>query len=69
MRAPDAGEPRITLTLSTLLQTRVLYLLIAGADKRVVFDAAMRGTDAAVHYPIRAVLNQQRVPVAVYWSP
>lgn len=69
MRAPDAGEPRITLTLSTLLQTRALYLLIAGADKRVLFDAAMRGAGAAARYPIRAVLTQQRMPVAVYWSP
>ncbi|MBN8712671.1 MAG: 6-phosphogluconolactonase [Xanthomonadales bacterium] len=69
MRAPAAGEPRITLSLPALLATRALYLLIAGADKRVVFDAALRGTGAAAHYPIRAVLGQQRVPVAVYWSP
>lgn len=69
MRAATAGEARITLSLATLLATRALYLLIAGVDKRAVFDAAMRGTDAAAHYPIRAVLDQQRVPVAVYWSP
>jgi len=27
------------------------------------------GLDAAKNYPIRAVLIQQRVPVAVYWCP
>lgn len=69
MRAPAAGEPRITLSLPTLLDTRALYLLIAGADKRKVFDAALRGAGAAATYPIRAVLDQQRVPVTVYWSP
>lgn len=69
MRAATAGEARITLGLATLLATRGLYLLIAGVDKRAVFDAALRGAGAAAHYPIRAVLDQQRVPVAVYWSP
>jgi 6-phosphogluconolactonase len=69
MRAQAAGEPRVTLTLPILLATRALYLLIAGAHKRDVLDAAMHGTPAAAHYPIRAVLSQQRVPLAVYWSP
>lgn len=68
MRAPAAGEPRMTLSLPTLLATRALYLLMAGADKRVVFDAVMRGAGDAAQYPIRAVLDQRRVPVTVYWS-
>lgn len=69
MRAKAADEPRITLTLPTLLATRALYLLITGADKREVLDAARRGTGSAGQYPICAVLTQERVPVAVYWSP
>lgn len=69
MRAPGAGEPRITLTLPTLLETRALYLLVAGEKKRDLLADARLGLGAAQHYPVRAVLAQQRVPVAVYWCP
>jgi 6-phosphogluconolactonase len=69
MRAPGADEPRITLTLPTLLHTRALYLLVAGEKKRDVLADARLGLGAARDYPVRAVLTQQRVPVAVYWCP
>lgn len=69
MRAPTAGEPRITLTLARLLETRALYLLISGAHKREVLADAQLGLGVAQHYPVRAVLTQKRVPVAVYWCP
>jgi 6-phosphogluconolactonase len=69
MQAPDAGEPRITLTLATLLETRALYLLICGDKKRDMLADATQGLGAARDYPVRAVLTQQRVPVAVYWCP
>lgn len=69
MRAADAGEPRITLSLPTLLNTRSLFLQITGAKKRELLDAARRGLGAARDYPVRAVLTQQKVPVVVYWCP
>lgn len=69
MHAPDAGEPRITLTLPTLLETRALYLLVTGEKKRDLLADARLGLGAARNYPVRAVLTQQRVPVAVYWCP
>ncbi|MGY3040930.1 6-phosphogluconolactonase [Rhodanobacter sp. TND4EL1] len=69
MHAADAGEPRITLTLPILLQTRALYLLVAGEKKRDLLADARLGLGAARDYPVRAVLTQQRVPVAVYWCP
>ncbi len=69
MRAPGAGEPRITLTLPTLLDTRALYLLVSGEKKRDLLADARLGLGAARDYPVRAVLIQQRVPVAVYWCP
>lgn len=69
MRAPGAGEPRITLSLSTLLETRALYLLVTGEKKRDLLADARLGLGATQHYPVRAVLTQQRVPVAVYWCP
>lgn len=69
MRAPDAGEPRITLTLPTLLETESLFLLVAGDKKRDLLADARLGLGAARDYPVRSVLAQQRVPVAVYWCP
>ncbi|MGB3271080.1 MAG: 6-phosphogluconolactonase, partial [Rhodanobacter sp.] len=69
MRAPAAGEPRITLTLPTLLDTGSLYLLVRGDNKRDLLADARLGLGAARDYPVRAVLTQQRVPVAVYWCP
>jgi 6-phosphogluconolactonase len=69
MRAAGAGEPRITLSLPTLLDTRNLYLLVCGEKKREVLADARLGLGEAQHYPVRAVLTQQRVPLAVYWCP
>jgi 6-phosphogluconolactonase len=69
MHAPGAGEPRITLSLPTLLDTRALYLLVAGEKKGDLLADVRLGLDAAKNYPIRAVLIQQRVPVAMYWCP
>ena len=69
MRAAGAGEPRITLTLPTLLATRQLFLHIEGEDKRKVLADARLGLGPAAHYPVRAVLKAAPVPVSVYWCP
>jgi 6-phosphogluconolactonase len=65
MRAEGAGEPRITLSLPRVLDTRALYLHIEGSDKKELLEKAMAGED----FPIAAVLKQDRVAVDVYWSP
>jgi 6-phosphogluconolactonase len=57
--------PRITLTLSALLQSRAIFLLIAGGAKRQVIERAEAGEDL----PVRAILNQDRVPVRTLWTP
>lgn len=59
---------RMTLTLSGLLRSRTLLLLITGEEKLNVLRQAQAGTDAN-EMPVRAVLQQQQVPVAVYWAP
>lgn len=69
MRAPGAGEPRITLTLPTLLATRQLFLHIEGEAKREVLADARLGLGNAAHYPVRAVLEAASAPVVVYWCP
>jgi 6-phosphogluconolactonase len=62
------GSPpvaRITLTLGALLQSRAIFLLIAGEAKREVVARAEGGADL----PVRALLAQDAVPVRVLWAP
>ncbi len=61
------GSPpvaRITLTLTALLQSRAIFLLIAGEAKRQVVADALAGADL----PVRAILRQDRAPVRVFWT-
>lgn len=62
-----APHRRISLTLRALLDARLLLIHIAGEGKRAVIEHAARGTPA--QYPIAAVLQQQAVPVRLYFSP
>ena len=65
---PGLGAPpvaRVTLTLKALLNSRAIFLLIAGGAKREVVDRALAGEDL----PVRAVLAQNDVPVRVLWTP
>jgi 6-phosphogluconolactonase len=59
---------RMTLSLTGLLRSKTLVLLITGDEKLAVLRKAQAGTDVA-EMPIRAVLQQDRVPVVVYWAP
>jgi 6-phosphogluconolactonase len=56
---------RVTLTLSALLSTRAVFLLIAGEAKREVIARAQAGEDL----PVRALIDQTRVPVRILWCP
>ncbi|MEO8366179.1 MAG: 6-phosphogluconolactonase [Pseudoxanthomonas sp.] len=68
MRAPDAGEPRITLTLRTILAARHLYLHIEGAAKLRVLEDAVTATGAGAGYPMRSVLRHAALPMQVFYS-
>lgn len=59
---------RMTLTLAGLLRSKSLLLLITGDEKLAVLRQAQAGTDIN-EMPIRAVLQQQQVPVMIYWAP
>lgn len=65
IRAPGAGEPRVTLTLPTLLSTRALYLHIEGTQKSAALNHAL-GDGTVEDMPVRAVLRQAQVPVQIY---
>jgi 6-phosphogluconolactonase len=68
MRAPVVPQPRLSLNLSALLDSRRILLLITGDEKWPVYVAAsVQGP--VQDMPVRAVLRQTRTPVEVMWSP
>lgn len=67
MRAQGAGEPRLTLTLPTVLSAHFLALHIEGAEKQTVLQEALSGDDVN-HMPIRAVFQNTKKPVEIFWA-
>ena len=62
-----APHRRISLTLRALLDSRLLLIHLTGPGKAAVIEAAA-GSAPALH-PIAAVLQQDAVPVQLYYSP
>lgn len=67
MRARSAEEPRITLTLPLILDSRTVYLHIEGERKRRVLQDATYVAESNRAFPISAVLRNARSPLKVYW--
>ncbi|HEY2678188.1 MAG TPA: 6-phosphogluconolactonase [Steroidobacteraceae bacterium] len=68
MWAPVAPQPRLSLNLSALLDSRRVVILITGAAKwRTYVAASAAGPESEM--PVRAILRQTRTPVDVMWSP
>lgn len=63
---PINGQPRISLTLPLLLQSRLLLLAIKGKDKLQILEQAK--TASPTKLPIAAVLQQKQVPVEVHYT-
>lgn len=63
-----AAHPRISLTLPRLLNSRRIILHITGATKLKVMHSALTG-DNELALPVRAILQQQQTPVAIYAAP
>jgi 6-phosphogluconolactonase len=68
MRAPSAPQPRLSLNLSALLDSRRILILIEGEGKLSTYETA-GGAGPVEEMPVRAVLRQNRVPVEVIWAP
>ena len=67
IRAPGAGEPRVTQVLKRLLDTEALYLHIEGEEKAATLARAL-GEGPVEDMPVRAVLRQQSKPLHIYWA-
>jgi 6-phosphogluconolactonase len=68
MWSPVAPQPRLSLNLTALLDSRRIVVLITGESKWRTFAAAC-APGPVEDMPIRAVLRQSRTPVDVLWSP
>ena len=68
LNVPSLGTDRVSLTPTALLTTRRIDLLIFGERKREVFEKAVAG-DSVAEYPVRFLLQQNRVAVSVFWAP
>lgn len=68
IRAPGAGEPRVTLTLKRLLATRALYLHIEGEEKVKTLQQA-EAEGPVEDMPVRAILRQSQTPLSIFWCP
>jgi 6-phosphogluconolactonase len=67
MTAPGALEPRITLTLPAILESRHILLLFSGEEKKAAYDEALKGGSVEA-MPVRAILRQDDVPLDVYYA-
>jgi 6-phosphogluconolactonase len=63
---PINGQPRISLSLSLLLQSRQIILVVRGADKLAVIERAKSASPSDL--PISAILRQTKVPVEIHYS-
>jgi 6-phosphogluconolactonase len=68
IRAPGAGEPRVTLTLLQLLAAKALYLHIEGEGKVETLRKA-EAEGPIEDMPVRAILRETSTPLTIYWCP
>lgn len=68
LQVPQLDAKRVSLTPAAILKSRQIFLLFFGDRKRQVFERALAGGQVE-EYPVRFVLQQDRVPVRVYWAP
>ncbi len=62
---PAAPFARLSLNRNALAATAATIVVITGAAKRAVIEAALAGSDSL---PISDVVRNPRAPVTIYWS-
>ena len=62
---PEAPFPRLSLNRKALAATSETILVVTGAAKRRVIEAALAGSDL---HPVSDILRGGKAPVTIYWS-
>lgn len=62
----EAPFARLSLNRKALAATAATIVVITGAAKRTVIEAALAGSDAL---PISDIVRSPRAPVTIFWSP
>ncbi len=65
VRTAASPHPRMSLTLSALLNSDSIALLLFGDEKMQVLEDAMADATA---YPVSRLVRQDRTPVDVFWA-
>lgn len=66
--APVEPKARLSMTLAALLTTDLLALHVTGASKLATLQHAA-SAGSALEMPVRALLEQSRVPLEIYHAP
>ncbi len=67
-RPASMTQARMSLSLSCLLDSKLICILVFGEEKKTVLQSAL-DEGPVEHMPVRGVLKQGKVPVEVYWAP
>ena len=59
---------RMSITLATIKRCEAIILMITGEEKLKTYQRAVAGKDI-FEMPVRALFQQTKVPVVVYWAP
>ncbi|WP_074380590.1 6-phosphogluconolactonase [Bartonella doshiae] len=68
LHAKSTLEPRLSLTLPVIIQSRCIILHFEGFQKRDCFEEVCQD-GSEIEMPVRAVLRNAHHLVQVYWSP
>ncbi len=65
VRTSSSPHPRVSMTLGAMLHSDEILLLFFGEEKLAVYEQAKAGNK---NFPVAALLEQQAVPVVLYWA-
>ena len=64
---PESGQPRISLSMNRLLDTRRIWLVIKGEEKRALLQR-IEG-DCSINLPVAELIRRASCAVDVFWCP
>jgi 6-phosphogluconolactonase len=64
---PESGQPRVSLSMNRLLDTRRIWLVIKGEEKRELLQRVE--ADRSVELPVAELIRRASCAVDVFWCP